>query len=127
MKYMGLAAMLIVLIWSWEVSFFSDPGQFFLHSSIQTRLTEIIQQAIVTKQPQAREIHFKRLWTESVSAQKIRAVFDYTVILDDADTRQSVSGSVDLFQQEDASWLVDQVEINKEALKFTEPFIVEGR
>lgn len=126
MKYLGLGAILATLIWSWMLPPESEGPRLEVHAAIQTRLVEIIEEAVRRERPNVQEIFFGHLWTEAVSAKKIKATFNYTLSAEDQ-SRETVSGKAVIELQTDNSWLVKNVRLDRNSLEFEETVILGGK
>lgn len=76
-KIVSVVIFAVDLTWTWMLMHSSQAIGFETHSGIQQRLAEMIRQTVITKKPNAKQFRISRLWTESMSDTKVRAVFAY--------------------------------------------------
>ena len=88
-KIVSLVVFIAALAWTWNVIHSSEAIGFETHSGIQTKLAELIQQTLSAKKPHAKDLKIMRLWTESMSDNKVRAVFAYK-FMDTSETGEAL-------------------------------------
>lgn len=79
-KIVSLVIFIAALIWTWNAIHTSEAVGFETHSGIQAKLADLIQQTLASKKPNAKDLSITRLWTETLSNNKVRAVFAYKFI-----------------------------------------------
>lgn len=79
-KILSLVVFIAALIWTWNAIHTSQAVGFETHSGIQGKLAELIQNTLATKKPTAKDLSITRLWTETLSDNKVRAVFAYKFV-----------------------------------------------
>ena len=117
----------IFLICTW-LAFYQKPKYpESLHISLQEQLKNIIQETLLKKQPQAKNLQFQKMWTQATyQRDQISAHFKYS--FDDKDgVSISVSGqalmnrkNIDNSKKHEL-WSVDHFQTNNTSLKFDEP------
>jgi hypothetical protein len=128
-KIISLFVFAAALIWTWNL-FHSAPSSvaFETHADIQNKLAAIIQESLIAKKPAASEFQVVRLWTETISDNKVRAVFAYKFKdKNDANetTEQTIEGEAVLhrepstFKQED-HWVIQSVKTTNDLVNFNE-------
>jgi hypothetical protein len=82
MKYpssiLGVVAFVVAMVWSWNIIHSEATVSFETHSGIQEKLATLILETIKTKRASATDVHIDKLWTEVLSAQKMKAHFIYS-------------------------------------------------
>lgn len=126
-KIISLVVFLILLTWTWSM-IHSDPTvSFETHSIIQQKLAEIIQLSVQKHRPQAKEFNLVRLWTETLTPDKISAHFTYRFKEGDAEnaSQETISGEALLkktttAEQAQENWKVEQVQTSTNQIVFQE-------
>jgi hypothetical protein len=77
-KIMSLVVFIAALVWTWNVVHISEAIGHETHSGIQAKLAELIKETLTAKKPLAKDLKIQRLWTESLSENKVRAVFSFS-------------------------------------------------
>ena len=98
-----------------------------LHISLQEQLKNIIQETLSKQKPQAKNLQFQKMWTQSTKKQdQISAHFKYSFD-DETDVNVSVEGqalmnrkSLGASEKYDL-WSVDHIQINNTQMEFLEP------
>ncbi len=131
-KIISLIVFTTTLVWTWNIIHSSQAIGFETHSGIQEKLAEMIKQTVLTKKPNAKNFRIARLWTESLSDTKVRAVFAYEfseVVEGNENTEQTVEGEAVLFREpKDETnidkWVLQSVRTTNDTVTFTEGMIV---
>lgn len=127
-KIISLIVFAVALIWTWNIIHSTQAIGFETHSGIQQKLTELIQQTIANKKPEAKDLKVTRLWTESLSDNKVRAVFSYKFNEPSADnesTEQTIEGEAILHREPsdgttEDRWTLQSVKTTNDVLIFSE-------
>ena len=115
------------LISTWFVFYQKPKYPEQVHISLQEQLKSIIQEALLQKNPQARNFQFRKMWTQATNKKnQISAHFKYS--FDDKEqTNISVEGKalmnrkpLDSSENHDL-WSVDHIEVNNTILEIQEP------
>ena len=131
-KIVSLIIFTAALIWTWNIIHSSEAIGFETHSGIQEKLADLIKQTVMTKKPNAKNFHITRLWTETMSDTKVRAVFAYAfseAAEGSESTEQTVEGEAILFREpQDESnldkWTLQSVRTTNDSVTFSEGLIV---
>lgn len=130
-KIVSLVIFTAALFWTWNVIHSSAAIGFETHSGIQEKLAVLIKQTVMTKKPTAKNFKITRLWTESMSETKVRAVFAYSFSdsMEADSTEQTVEGEAVLFREpEDQSgqdkWTLQSVRTTNDIVTFSEGLVV---
>ena len=131
-KIISLIVFTTTLVWTWTLIHSSQAIGFETHSGIQERLAETIKQTVLSKKPNAKNFRIARLWTESLSDTKVRAIFAYEfseVVEGNENTEQTVEGEAVLFREpKDETnvdkWVLQSVRTTNDTVTFTEGMIV---
>lgn len=127
-KIISLIVFIAALIWTWNIIHTSEAIGFETHSGIQMKLAELIKATFIEKKPQAKDLVIQRLWTETLSDNKVRAVFSYkfTEVSEKGEsTEQSIEGEAILHRDlsDDANvdkWTLQSVKTTNDFLTFSE-------
>lgn len=115
------------LISTWFVFYQKPEYPEQVHINLQEQLKAIIQEALLQKNPQARNFQFRKMWTQATNKKnQISAHFKYS--FDDKEqTNISVEGKalmnrkpLDSSEKYDL-WSVDHIEVNNTVLEIQEP------
>ncbi|MBK9323096.1 MAG: hypothetical protein IPM97_09195 [Bdellovibrionaceae bacterium] len=131
-KIISLIVFTTSLVWTWTLIHSSQAIGFETHSGIQEKLAQMIQQTVLSKKPNAKSFKVVRLWTESLSDTKVRAIFAYEfseAADDNEKTEQTVEGEAILFREpKDETnvdkWVLQSVRTTNGSVTFTEGLIV---
>lgn len=132
-KIVSLIVFTVALAWTWNIIHTAPAVGFETHSGIQEKLGLLIQQTVMSKKPNAKNFKISRLWTESLSDTKVRAVFTYSfseATEGSAEvTEQTVDGEAILFREpKDDSrmdrWTLQSVKTTNDAVSFSEGVLV---
>lgn len=131
-KIISLVVFVAALVWTWNVIHTTPAIGFETHSGIQTKLADLIKQTLTTKKPNAKNVTITRLWTETLSENKVRAVFAYS--FNDAlegheSFDQIIEGEAILHREpsEDSAvdkWILQSVRTTNDMVTFTEGSII---
>ena len=125
-KIISLLVFTAALIWTWNLVNSSAAIGFETHSGIQQKLATLIQETIQKKKPDAHDFQMVRMWTESMSDNKIRAIFAYKFLEGKTDpTEQSLEGEAILHREvsEDSKvdkWTLQSVKTLRDSVIFAE-------
>ena len=128
-KIVSVVVFVAAMIWTWNL-FHSNSSTvaFQTHADIQGKLATLIQESLLAKKPSASDFQIVRLWTETLSQNKVRAVFAYKFndkTEDGEMTEQTLEGEAVLhrepstFKEED-HWVVQSVKTTNDMVNFTE-------
>jgi hypothetical protein len=131
-KIVSLIIFTAALAWTWNIIHSTQAIGFETHSGIQEKLALMIQQTVMSKKPNAKNFHISRLWTESLSDTKVRAVFAYefTDAAEEGEsTQQTVEGEAILFREpkDDSKldrWVLQSVKTTNDTVTFSEGMVV---
>ena len=131
MRYFRLLLVALLVFVSFQMVYNDPQVTVITHSYIQEDLKNIIQVAIEDALPDAKKISFKRMNTENLSSNQIKASFIYgfTSTSEIGDHRIEIEGSAVLnrFESEGNtdSWSLDSIQLGDESLDFQEPIVIE--
>lgn len=126
-KVISLVVFVILLAWTWNL-IHSDPTiSFETHSIIQQKLAEIIQASVQKHRPAAKDFNLVRLWTETISPEKVSAHFTYQFNEgeNDKSAQQTVTGEALLNkttseENSQENWKVEKVKTSANQIIFQE-------
>lgn len=131
-KIVSLVVFIAALVWTWNVVHTTEAIGFETHSGIQMKLADLIKETLASKKPHAKELTIQRLWTETMTENKVRAVFSYKFI-DISESgealEQVIEGEAILHREpsEDSKvdkWTLQSVKTTNDFVTFTEGSIV---
>jgi hypothetical protein len=121
------------LVWSWKIIHSEPNVSFETHSGIQERLTDLIQNTIKASKPSAANIHIEQIWTEVVTANKLKAHFKYSFHEQGESgplTTQIVGEGLLERQPDDGSdndrWTLSKVHTTNDSIVFEDGLLVTG-
>jgi hypothetical protein len=131
-KIVSLIIFTAALAWTWNIIHSTQAIGFETHSGIQEKLAEMIKQTVLSKKPNAKNFRIARLWTESLSENKVRAVFAYEfseAAEGTENTVQTVEGEAILSREaRDESnldkWILQSVRTTNDTVTFSEGLVV---
>lgn len=125
MKYRGLIVFALLLVGTWKLSLSESLVDLETHTRLQTRLIEIIQNAVTEQRPDAIEIRFNRVWTEALGKNEILATFSY-ILSDSDETKESVSGEAKILRTKEGEWSIDKVLTSNNGLQFQKGLVIKS-
>lgn len=131
-KIISLVIFVVAMAWTWNIIHTADAIGFETHSGIQEKLAELIGNTLVAKKPQAKDLNIRRLWTESIGDNKIRAVFAYSFTEPSqggGDLEQVIEGEAILYRGlsetgEVDQWVLQSVKTTNDVVVFTEGSLI---
>lgn len=131
-KIVSLIIFTAALFWTWNIIHSSPAIGFETHSGIQEKLAELIKETVMAKKPNAQNFKISRLWTESQSDTKVRAVFAYQfseAVEGGEMTEQTVEGEAILFREPHEEggpdrWTLQNVRTTSDIVTFNEGLVV---
>lgn len=131
-KIISLVVFIAALVWTWNVIHTSTAIGFETHSGIQVKLAELIGNTLAVKKPNAKDLSILRLWTETMSDNKVRAVFAYKfmeVAENGDELEQIIEGEAVLHREpsEDAAvdrWTLQSVKTTNDIVIFSEGSVI---
>lgn len=131
-KIVSLVVFIAALVWTWNVVHTTEAIGFETHSGIQAKLADLIKDTLAAKKPHAKDLTIQRLWTETLSDNKVRAVFSYKFV-DVSEggeaLEQVIEGEAVLHREpsEDSKvdkWTLQSVKTTNDFVTFTEGSVV---
>jgi hypothetical protein len=133
MKYISLIIFTIALAWTWHLVHSEHDISFETHSGIQEKLAALIMDTIKAKRPSASEVVIEKIWTEVLSAEKVKAFFVYSFkdVSESGPVNSEIQGEGLLERKNDAGddqdhWVLTQVHTTNDAIQFEDATIVTG-
>lgn len=131
-KIVSLVVFIAALVWTWNVVHTSEAIGFETHSGIQAKLADLIKETLASKKPHAKDLSIQRLWTETLSENKVRAVFSYKFVdisEGGESLEQMIEGEAILHREPSENQKVDQwslqsVKTTNDFVTFTEGSVV---
>lgn len=127
-KLVSLVVFIVALVWTWNVIHTTQAIGFETHSGIQIRMADLIQTTLAEKKPHAKDLTITRLWTETLSENKVRAVFAYKFIdlTEDGEALEQVIEGEAILHREPSEqrnidrWVLQNVKTTSDVVIFTE-------
>ncbi len=129
MRYLGLLIILSFISLTWHLSKLEAKVPVGIHHDIQMDLAKIITAAIQTQLPTAKNIEFKRLFSEAKDADEVHVFFEYSFEDDKQPTEgisTGISGEAIVKRnvQDPATWVLDQVRLSESNIEFKDGLVV---
>lgn len=129
MKFVALFLLVGALAWSWSGYKREALVPVSTHYQLQEEMKNLIAEVIASNVQGAKNLEFKKFWTEPTQTDLVRAVFEYSfdsaVATDDA-VRSSLRGVAFLKPSADkSSWTLEKVEIEEESAEFEKGVFVQ--
>ena len=112
MNYLGFAALLIAMIWTWKAPK-TDRPPLVVHTEIQNKVSELITSAVTQLRPETATLKLDRVWTEAKSTNLIKVSFKYSLAGDDGEDFESHQGHALAKKTGDGEWLLKSVKVDK--------------
>lgn len=131
-KILSLIVFVFALVWTWSLIHSATSVGFETHSGIQQRLNEMIEASLKKARPEAQNLEIFKLWTETLSNNKVRAVFAYK-FSDKSESgemvEQTVAGEAILYREpsdveNEDLWILQSVKTTNDSLIFAEGSLV---
>jgi len=125
-KFVALFVFLAALWLTWNLTYTENPVQFETHASLQLQVENIISSFISKHRPNATNVQFHKVWTETLNPQKIKVSFDYSFVdpVDNAEsTEQRFQGFAVLNKSSEGDgqqerWSLDEVMADTQTIIF---------
>ncbi len=137
MKYLGVIFFALTLAWTWNVVHSESSVPFETHAAIQLKMAEVIQQAILSKKPEATDISIDQVWTDYLGKDRLKTHFSYSFKEPQADNaestvsqlqgegileRQAAKGEKD----EQDHWALKEVHIASGSIVFEKGLVIDS-
>ncbi len=130
MKFLSIVILLALMAWTWTGYKSTADVSVITHVELQNELKNFISGYIEQNVKGYSNIQFVRFWTEPTHTKEIRAVFEYSFDVTDANNESTTTllkGYAYLTPQEGTGeWSLDKVEINDQVIEFKDGAIVKG-
>jgi hypothetical protein len=133
MKYISLILFTVALVWTWNLVHKEPAISFVTHSGIKEKLAVLISETVKAKKPTATEVLIEKVWTETLSPEKVKAFFVYSFKEPAGEGLASskIQGEGLLERQEDDGsgndrWVLTKVQTSSDAIQFEEATIITG-
>ena len=128
MKVVSVLIFAAALIGTWVVAHAKKPVAESVHIGIQNDLRAIITEYVQKNLPESKNLRFEKMWTETVSPNRVKANFVYSFQDSSQDGEPAlveIQGSAILNKVEEtpemATWSFDQLQILDNKVEFSEP------
>lgn len=132
MKFVALFVFIGALWWSWHLTYSDAPVRFDTHASLQNEMKTIISNHIAEKRPSAKNLQFRRVWTETLNPDRVKVSFEYSFEDASADEGAETDGTAEQILQgyailnrsgagetgDEDAWSLDEVSADTTAIIF---------
>ena len=136
-KLLSFVIFSALLVWTWNIVHSTSSVAFETHSGIQEKLTELIKSSILLKKPAATDFVMKKIWSETVSRNKVRAVFSYGYKEPQEGKEmieQTIDGEAMLYKEaadiaansNDEKWILQSVKTTNDVVVFSEGEVINS-
>lgn len=131
MRYLRLILLVIFVYWTYQGMHKPVAISVYTHSVIQEDLRNIIRMAIKDALPDATNIRFAKMSTEGMGDDQVVAsfVYGYNTESESGSDYYEIEGRALLnrYPSEEVleSWSLDQIVLDKEAIEFQDPILIE--
>ncbi len=132
MKYISTVLFALCLGWTWKIIHTEPKVAFQVHSTLQSKLADIIEKSIIELKPDSDNFKILNIWTENVSPSQIKAHFTYR--FDEVDSTGElvetiIDGSALISKEESIAsdnehWIISSVKTNTGSLNFREGIVI---
>ena len=135
MKYVSLILILFAMKLSWGMAYCENSLPTYLHVDLQNEIQTYISEYITNNAPEARDLIFSNVWTETVKENKIKAHFSYSFTNDDTESgalRVALDGYAVLNQIKKPGeekydfWSFDELFILNDHIEFDEGITIKA-
>lgn len=128
MKYLSTVTLILALAVTWKAATAVPLVPVSIHNDLQLDIARIIETAIVQQVPNADNLKFQRLYSETLSPTSVRANFSYSFEIPDSgnSTTSLVEGSA-LVERDPANadnWILKKVDVGTSSLVFNEGIVI---
>ena len=129
MRYVGLLVIISFVVLTWHLSKLEAKVPVGIHHDIQMDLAKIITAAIQTQLPSAKNIEFKRLFSETKSSDEVHVFFEYNFEDGPNETQNYATGIsghaiVKRNEKEPATWILETVRLSESTIEFKDGIVV---
>lgn len=128
MRYISLIIILSVVTLTWQLSRLEARVSVGVHHDIQMDLAKIISTAIQNQLPSAKNIEFRKLFSETKSDQEVHVYFEYE--FEDEKSPQPVTTGISGHavvkrnSQGQGTWVLETVKLSESTLEFKDGIVV---
>jgi hypothetical protein len=128
MKFISLFVFVGALWWTWHLTYSEPAVRFDTHASLQTEVQSIIMDYVNKHRPQATEIQFRKVWTETLNPNKVKVTFEYAFndVVEESETTEQVFQGFAILNRvpaegstsEEETWSLDEVSADNTSIIF---------
>lgn len=132
MKYFSVIFFAVALAVTWNVIHSKPDVSFETHSGIQEKLAELIKNSILAKKPGATDVVIEKIWTEMITADKVKAsfIYSYKNSSDEGPVTTRISGQGNLERKNTSGemnhWVLTNFETTTDNIEFNDATLVTG-
>ena len=133
MKVVSVLIFAAALISTWYAVYAQKSVAESVHVGIQNDLKNIIAEYVQKNLPQAKNLRFEKMWTQTLKSNKVQANFVYSFEEDSENGEPAIveiNGAAILNKIEEtpemATWNLDELRILDNKVNFTEPIEIRG-
>ncbi len=129
-RLFGVLFLIVTMTWTWKVVHSYSALDTEAHAAIQNQLLNYLQQKIIEKTPDAQDITFPKLWTETITEHKLLASFEIAYATKtDPSSINRVRGELTLYREPttkrgEVEWRVLEPKITDQSMEFGDGIII---
>jgi hypothetical protein len=128
MRYLSLILLVSLVFLTWKVSKIEAKVNVRVHHDIQMDLSKIISAAIKAQLPNAYDIKFDQLFSETIDADHVRVLFEYSFRDkgQEDQTATNISGQANVTRNSNdkTQWTLEKIDISQSSLEFKDGLVV---
>jgi len=128
MRYLSLIILVGIVFLTWKVSKIEAKVNVRVHHDIQMDLSKIIVAAIKAQLPNAYDIKFDKLYSETLNADHVKVLFAYSFRDkgQEDQTATSISGEALVIKNEAdrTQWTLEKINVSQSTLEFKDGLVV---
>ena len=116
---------LLALSWFYLSNFKINPEEEMRHSLLKSKFEEVLSELIEKKHPEVSHISFNKIWTKKTKdLSQVEIYFNYTLKSESAESE--LEGSALLSLSQENVWQIQNFQIEKSRLDFSEPIVIKA-
>ena len=116
---------LLTLSWFYLSDLKINSEEEMRHSLLKSKFEEALSELIEKKHPEVSHISFNKIWTKKTKdLSQVEIYFNYTLKSEDAESE--LEGSALLSLSQENVWQIQNFQIEKNRLDFSEPIVIKA-
>lgn len=129
MKYASLLLIVFCLAFTWRLAHDGDPIPVKLHHELQTAVADVIKAAVTQQLPDATNLYFSKMYTQTINENSVQTFFGYTFNEkgETEETERNITGTALLVRDpaDMNKWVLEDIRVDQSAIEFQEGLVIQ--